>query len=80
MEAAGERQYGIGRKGGTDLLLKQLQAQAECRPNSLIIKFDMCRAFQTIDRRKTTEAVGERLPKVANVLSVWCIGTSIHMW
>ena len=44
-EAAGENQYGVGRKGGANLMVKCLQAIAESKPTKAFIKVDIKSAF-----------------------------------
>ena len=39
-DAVGQHQYGVGRKGGAELLISKLRAQTEARPQAVVIKVD----------------------------------------
>ena len=79
-EAAGDNQYGVGRPGGQDLLVKRLQAQAEVRPDAVFVKVDLKAAFQRMERRPAIEAMEAAAPEVAAALKAWYTGPSEHLW
>ena len=78
--AAGTTQYGVGRKGGTELLVKQLQAQAEIRPNAVFLKVDIKAAFQRLEREPAWRALQDKVPDLADVLKTWYSGPVEHLW
>ena len=49
-DAVSNHQYGVGRKGGTELVVKLLEAQAEKQPNAAFIKVDVKAAFMKLSR------------------------------
>ena len=79
-EAAGEHQYGVGRKGGTELLLRKLEAQKEVRPTAIFLKVDLKAAFQTMERPPAFIAIDQKVPELAEVLRTWYTGTVKHLW
>lgn len=78
--AAGTTQYGVGRKGGAELLFKQLLAQAETRPNAVFLKVDIKAAFQRLEREPAWRALQERVPDIADALKTWYSGPVEHLW
>ena len=79
-EAAGSHQYGVGRKGGAQLLVSCIQAQAETRPDAVFAKVDLKSAFQKVKRQPAFAAVEEKVPEVASVMRSWYSGPVQHLW
>ena len=79
-DAVGPHQYGVGRKGGAELLIKKLEAQAEVRPGAAFIKADVKAAFQRLLRSKAFDAVTRKDAELGQVLKEWYEGTSSHLW
>ena len=79
-QAAGPHQYGVGRKGGANLLIKSLVAQTEVRPSAVFVKVDLKRAFQTLDRGQAFAEMALAVPDVSGSLACWYAGTSEHLW
>ena len=79
-EAAGKHQYGVGRKGGAELLVKCLEAQAQTRPNAVVVKVDLKAAFQTMERAPAFQAMMAAVPELGPVLEAWYTGTAKHLW
>ena len=79
-EAAGDSQYGVGRKSGAQLLKKRLEAEVELRPATAVLKVDLKAAFQNMLRDKAYAAVTACEAEVASVLQTWYEGESTHLW
>ena len=79
-DAAGEHQYGVGRKGGATLLVKHLQALVETRPDATFIKVDVKAAFQRMRRGPAFQAMAAAVPEVAEVLQAWYAEPAEHYW
>ena len=79
-DAAGTRQYGVGRRGGAELLLRKLEAQAETRPTAVFLKVDLESAFPRLEREPANEAMARHEPEVAAVLQAWYGGEDKHLW
>ena len=79
-EAVGLHQYGVGRKGGAELLVKLLQAQAEIRPDAAFIKIDIKAAFQRLWRKVAYQEMSVHDMDLAEVLRTWYTGSIDHLW
>ena len=80
VEAVGKHQYGVGRKGGVELLVKLLEAQAEVRPNAAFIKVDVKAALQKFSREVAFTEMEAHDPELAAVLRMWYTGEVKHLW
>ena len=78
--AVGERQYGVGRKGGAQLLVQKLKVQAELRPEAVFIKVDQASAFQKMERGPAVAAAVAEVPELAAPLDGWYSGRTTHLW
>ena len=66
--AGGERQYGIGRKAGTEVMHKVLTILSEARPKHAFLSFDAKNAFNSMHRSAVRRAfAGTPLGKVTGV-------------
>jgi len=79
-DAAGHRQYGVGRPGGTELLLRKLEAQAETRPTAVFLKVDVEAAFPSLERAPAIAAMAERDEVAATALLAWYGQPARHLW
>jgi hypothetical protein len=79
-DAVGRHQYGVGRKGGLELLVKLLEAQAEVRPTAAFIKVDVKSAFQKLSREVAFTEMEAHDPELAAVLRTWYTGPVEHLW
>ena len=79
-EACGPNQYGVGRKGGANLLLKCLKAQVEKRPDAAVLKVDLKTAFQKMEREEAFQAMADAVPDVEPALRTWYSGQATHFW
>ena len=77
---AGPNQYGVGRDGGANLLVKCLKAQVEARPTATSIKVDLRRAFQTMHRQHAFRAIVAADAEMATVLADWYAEPATHVW
>ena len=79
-KAAGNNQYGVGRAGGANLLVKCLEAQAEVRPTATFLKVDLERAFQKLDRERAFRSMKAADPEVGSLLEAWYGAPATHLW
>ena len=79
-EAVGKHQYGVGRKGGVEVLVKLLEAQAEVRPTAAFLKVDVKAAFQRVSRDVAFREMEAHDPELAEVLRTWYTGAVEHLW
>ena len=79
-EAAGDHQYGVGRKAGAQLLYKRLEVQAELRPDAVFLKVDLRAAFQTLERGPALQALSAKVPELSASLQAFYGQSSTHLW
>ena len=76
--AGGERQFGIGRKAGTEVMHKVLTTLAEARPRHAFVSFDARNAFNAMHRSAVLRAVsGSPLGRVA---AAWYGRGTLHRY
>ena len=77
--AAGDKQFGCGRKGGADLMSKTLLFALHRAPGDIVTGFDATNAFGTL-RRDVTET--EMAGAVPVLRGLWqrLYGSPTHMW
>jgi hypothetical protein len=76
----GEHPYGVGRKGGAQLLAQKLKVQAELRPDAVFVKVDQKAAFQKVGRGPAVAAAVAEVPELAGPLHGWYSGRTKHLW
>ena len=79
-DAVGLHQYGVGRKGGAECIVKALEALAEVRPTAAFIKVDIKAAFQTVNREVAFDEVAGHDAQLADALRTWYTGDVDHLW
>ena len=79
IDAAGDKQFGCGRKGGADLMFKTLLFALHRAPGDIVMGFDATNVFGTL-RRDVTEM--EMAGAVPVLRGLWqrLYGSPTHMW
>ena len=76
--AGGPRQFGVGRRSGTELLHRAVSASLEAQPGSGVLSLDLSNAFNELDRGALRAAVAAKLPSLAPVVEAWYGRQSRH--
>ena len=71
-DGGGGHQCAVGTGGGVEKLQKILAAEAEARPDAVILSLDFVNAFNSVLRSKVLEAVRKRLNDVLPVATTLC--------
>ena len=79
-DAAGPRQFAIGRPGGIEILFKAMGVLAEMRPRAAFVKLDFENAFNATDRVAVQRAVDARLPALSRVAQTLLPPSTFHYW
>ena len=78
-EAAGPRQYGVGRKAGLEEAIHTARALAAARPKLVWLSLDSRNAFNALWRRRVLTAVAARIPVLA-AYAGFTLGRGSRYW
>ena len=78
-QAVGPYQYAVGVSAGCEKIRKVLAAEAELRPEAVILALDFTNAFNSVLRSAVRAAVASRLGPLAPLCAVIC-GASTRHW